>query len=115
MTAWETILKLIKEKKMRKVDFVDKMAISRQTLDNWLKEKSSPDHKDIKKMSIILDEFKAGETDTNTQNGIDNLLNELKEAYNNNNELKDKLIKMQEEKIKQLERELDDYKAGKRK
>jgi transcriptional regulator with XRE-family HTH domain len=55
MDTWETVTKLIVEKKLRKGSFATAMGISRQTVDNWLKGDTSPDQKDIKKMSKILE------------------------------------------------------------
>jgi phage repressor protein C with HTH and peptisase S24 domain len=57
MATWETVVKLIKEKKLKKGVFASEMEISRQTLDNWLKEETAPDQKDVKKMSKILEKY----------------------------------------------------------
>lgn len=57
MDTWETIQTLIAEKKVKKTAFAQKMGISRNTLDSWIKEITSPDQKDVKKMSEILSEL----------------------------------------------------------
>lgn len=57
MDTWETVVRLISEKKLKKGVFADRLDISRQTLDNWLKDETSPDQKDLRKMSKILEEF----------------------------------------------------------
>lgn len=57
MDTWETVQRLIKEKKVKKVDLATELKISRQTLDNWIKGDTAPDQKDIGKMSKILESF----------------------------------------------------------
>jgi transcriptional regulator with XRE-family HTH domain len=75
-TPWETVQKLIRSKAIKKADFSVKMEISRQTLDNWLKNETSPDQNDLKKMSEILDGLPR-ETYKNMDNG------EPEEIYRN--------------------------------
>jgi transcriptional regulator with XRE-family HTH domain len=54
---WTIVRNLIAQKRLRKSHFAKKMDISRNTLDSWLKDTTSPDQTDVKKMSEILSEM----------------------------------------------------------
>ncbi len=54
MPIGEIILQLLKSKGLTKVWLANEMRISRGTLDNWIRGNTSPTHKDLLKMSKIL-------------------------------------------------------------
>lgn len=57
MDTWEAIKQLIATNQLKKSHLAKELGISRTTLDSWLKEVTSPDHKEVQKMSKILDRF----------------------------------------------------------
>lgn len=55
MDIGKAISQFIDNKHITKKDFALKVGISRQTLDNWIKGVTSPDHSELTKMSKIMD------------------------------------------------------------